>query len=108
MDDLIRLNMRIGEMEQQGGDAAAFFTEHLSDDLVFRRASGHPEAENKSLLAKVPSEARECLQLIVQAFDEGKMRIPDDRIIAKQNAAKSIDTASVVEGGKHPCLNKRG
>jgi basic membrane protein A len=65
-------------------------------------------AENKSLLAKVPSEARECLQLIVQAFDEGKMRIPDDRIIAKQNAAKSIDTASVVEGGKHPCLNKRG
>ena len=40
-------------------------------------------------------------------FDEGKMRIPDDRIIAKQNAAKTIDTASVIEGGKHPCLNRR-
>jgi basic membrane protein A len=63
--------------------------------------------ENKALLAKVPAEARECLQLIQQSFDEGKMRIPDDRIIAKQNAAKTIDTASVVEGGKHPCLNRR-
>jgi hypothetical protein len=40
MDDLISLNMRIGEMEQQGADAAAFFTEQLSDDLVFRRATG--------------------------------------------------------------------
>ena len=65
-------------------------------------------AQNTALLAKVPADARECLQLILQSFDEGKMRIPDDRIIAKQNAAKTIDTASVVEGGKHPCLNKRG
>jgi basic membrane protein A len=64
-------------------------------------------AQNTALLAKVPADARECLQLILQSFDEGKMRIPDDRIIAKQNAAKIIDTASVVEGGKHPCLNKR-
>jgi basic membrane protein A len=63
--------------------------------------------ENNALLAKVPAEARECLQLIQQSFDEGKMRIPDDRIIAKQNAAKTIDTASVIEGGKHPCLNRR-
>lgn len=63
--------------------------------------------ENKPLLAKIPAEARECLQLIVQSFNEGKMRIPDDRIIAKQNAALSIDTTSVVDGGMHPCLNKR-
>jgi basic membrane protein A and related proteins len=63
--------------------------------------------ENKPLLAKVPAEARECLALIVQSFNEGRMRVPDDRIIAKQNAAISIDTTSVVEGGKHPCLNKR-
>ena len=64
--------------------------------------------ENAPLLAKVPPEARECLQLVVQSFNEDKIRIPDDRIIAKQNAAVSIDTASVVEGGKHPCLNRRG
>jgi len=63
--------------------------------------------ENKPLLAKIPAEARECLQLIVQSFNQGKMRIPDDRIIAKQNAALLIDTTSVVEGGMHPCLNKR-
>jgi basic membrane protein A and related proteins len=64
--------------------------------------------ENAPLLAKVPPEARECLHLVIQSFNEDKMRIPDDRIIAKQNAAVSIDTASVVEGGKHPCLNRRG
>lgn len=40
MDDLVSLSTRIGEMEQQGADAAKFFAEHLSDDLVFRRASG--------------------------------------------------------------------
>lgn len=40
VDDLIALDARIGEMEQQGADAAQFFTDLLSDDLVFRRASG--------------------------------------------------------------------
>jgi hypothetical protein len=40
VDDLVSLNARIGEMEQQGADAATFFGELLSDDLVFRRASG--------------------------------------------------------------------
>jgi len=64
-------------------------------------------AENKALLAKVPEAARQCLDLIVKSFKDGQMRIPDDRIIAKQNAAKTIDTATVVEGGQHPCLNKR-
>jgi hypothetical protein len=40
-DALVRLNERIGEMEQQGGPAAReFFTRHLAHDLVFRRASG--------------------------------------------------------------------
>jgi hypothetical protein len=41
MDDLVGLNRQIGEKEQQGVDAKEFFTELLSDDLVFRRASGN-------------------------------------------------------------------
>jgi hypothetical protein len=40
VDDLVALNTRIGEMEQRGAAAAPFFTDLLSDDLVFRRASG--------------------------------------------------------------------
>jgi hypothetical protein len=37
---LIELNQRIGQMEQQGEGAKGFFQTHLSDQLVFRRASG--------------------------------------------------------------------
>ena len=68
-----------------------------SDLVESRQLRAHP------VLAGRP----QCLALIVQSFNEGRMRVPDDRIIAKQNAAISIDTTSVVEGGKHPCLNKR-
>jgi hypothetical protein len=39
--ELIGLNIKIGEMEQSGGDAAVvFFTELLSDKLIFHRANG--------------------------------------------------------------------
>lgn len=37
---LIELNRRIGQMEQQGEAAQVFFQTHLSDQLIFRRASG--------------------------------------------------------------------
>ena len=37
---LIELNQRIGQMEQQGEAAQAFFQTHLSDQLIFHRASG--------------------------------------------------------------------
>lgn len=38
---LIDLNKRIGEMEQeQGAEAHKFFNPHLSDQLIFHRASG--------------------------------------------------------------------
>jgi hypothetical protein len=40
MDDLADLNRRIGEMEQRGAEARAFFEDLLSEHLVFRRASG--------------------------------------------------------------------
>ena len=40
-DDLVALNVRIGEMEQAGGsDARTFFESLLGDRFVFRRASG--------------------------------------------------------------------
>ena len=38
--DLVELNRQIGNMEQQGAAATEFFDTHLSDQLVFRRASG--------------------------------------------------------------------
>jgi basic membrane protein A len=63
--------------------------------------------ENKPLMATIPNEARECLRLIQQSYAEGKMRIPADRIMGRQNGAKDVDTKTVVAGGTHPCLNKR-
>lgn len=37
---LVELNQQIGQMEQQGEEAKEFFQTHLSDQLIFRRASG--------------------------------------------------------------------
>jgi basic membrane lipoprotein Med (substrate-binding protein (PBP1-ABC) superfamily) len=63
--------------------------------------------ENQPLMATIPAEARECLRTLQQSFKDGKMRIPDDRVMGKQNAAKTMDPKTAVEGGAHPCLNKR-
>ncbi len=63
--------------------------------------------ENPPLMATIPADARECLRTLQQTFKEGKLRIPDDRVMGKQNAAKNMDPKSAVEGGAHPCLNKR-
>jgi len=63
--------------------------------------------ENQSLMATTPAEARECLRALRQSFKDGKMRIPDDRVMGKQNAARAMDPKTAVEGGAHPCLNKR-
>jgi basic membrane protein A len=64
--------------------------------------------QNSALMAQVPSAARECVNLIEQSFAEGRMRMPEDRMIGRQNAAKDIDPATAVAGGTHPCLKKRG
>lgn len=37
---MINLNIEIGDMEQQGVDATAYFTKLLSEQLIFRRATG--------------------------------------------------------------------
>ncbi len=63
--------------------------------------------ENPPLMATIPADARECLRAFQQTFKDGKMRIPDDRVMGKQSAAKTLDPKSVVEGGAHSCLNKR-
>ena len=36
----IEANKQIGEIEQQGVEARTFFDDYLSDQLIFRRASG--------------------------------------------------------------------
>jgi hypothetical protein len=63
--------------------------------------------ENAPLMVKIPAEARECLAALQRSFKERKMRIPDDLVMGRQNAAKAIDPKSVVDGGTHPCLNRR-
>jgi basic membrane lipoprotein Med (substrate-binding protein (PBP1-ABC) superfamily) len=63
--------------------------------------------ENRSLMARIPGEARDCLAALQRSFTDRKMKIPDDRVMGRQNAAKAIDPKSVVEGGAHPCLNRR-
>jgi basic membrane protein A len=63
--------------------------------------------QNGPLMEKMPAGARECVQLIEQSFAEGKIHLPEDRVIGRQNSAKDIDPASVVAGGAHPCLKKR-
>lgn len=62
---LVDLNKRIGEMEQeQGAEAHKFFNAHLSDQLIFRRASGkvvgksEPEGFLDSLKTPSPFTSR--------------------------------------------------
>ncbi len=62
---------------------------------------------NTALLAKMPADVRECVGLVEQSFAEGKMRVPEDRVIGRQNSAKDIDPSTAVVGGTHPCLKKR-
>jgi basic membrane protein A and related proteins len=64
-------------------------------------------AANDALMATVPAEANSCLLLVQKSFAAGAMQIPDDKIMGRQDGAKTIDTKSVVSGGIHPCLNKR-
>jgi basic membrane protein A and related proteins len=64
-------------------------------------------AENKELMAKVPAEARECMALVFKDIESGKLKIPEQRILGRQNAAKTIDPKVVLTGNSHPCMNKR-
>ncbi len=62
---------------------------------------------NEALLATIPAEARNCMRQVQQGIMDGAITIPDDAVIGHPNAAKTIDTASLVTGPPSACLNKR-
>jgi basic membrane lipoprotein Med (substrate-binding protein (PBP1-ABC) superfamily) len=63
--------------------------------------------ENAALMAGIPEEAKACIQQVRQAIIDGTITLPDEAIIGHPNAAKTIDTKSLVTGPPSPCLNKR-
>ena len=82
--DLVALNERIGAMEQKQGSAdsrtqeevQSFFTTHLSDQLIFRRASGKVVGKlgEDGFLAGLanpsPFSSRESTEISVQLLDD--------------------------------------
>ncbi len=73
---LVDLNKRIGEMEQkQDEEAHLFFNAHLSDQLIFRRASGTvvgksaPEGFLDSLKRPSPFTSRMSEDISVTLLD---------------------------------------
>jgi hypothetical protein len=74
---LVDLNMQIGEMEQKQGKAAQeFFQTHLSDQLIFRRASrkvvgkSEPEGFLDSLKKPSPFQSRVSEDIAVTLLDD--------------------------------------
>jgi basic membrane protein A and related proteins len=55
--------------------------------------------QNSALMAHMPAAAPECVNLIEESFAERNMRIPEDQVIGRQNAAKDIDPATAAAGG---------
>ena len=74
--DLENLNREIGEMEQQGPAAFEYFNTLLSDQLIFRRASGkvvgksEPEGFLDSLKKPSPFVSRVSEEISVTLLDD--------------------------------------
>jgi basic membrane protein A and related proteins len=64
-------------------------------------------AENEPLMATIPAEARECTQLVFKDIEAGKLHIPDQLTMGRQNAAKTMDPKIVLTSGSNPCFDKR-
>jgi basic membrane protein A len=64
-------------------------------------------ALNMALGPRLSDDARSCLNLLQQSFTDGKLHVPATEALGKDGSGKTIDTKSVIEGGSHPCLNKR-
>jgi Domain of unknown function (DUF4440) len=65
---LTELNKEIGEMEQEGADAEDYFKDLLSDNLVFRRASGKVASKNdflETLKEGSPFSSRQTEDIVV-------------------------------------------
>ncbi len=76
-NELMTLNERIGEMEQKRDEEAhKFFNSHLSDQLIFRRASGKvvgksgPEGFLESLNKPNPFTSRRAEDISVTLLDD--------------------------------------
>ena len=77
LDEIQTLNERIGEMEQkQGEEAREFFNTHLSDQLIFRRASGkvvgksEPDGFMDSFKKPSPFTSRKAEDISVTQLDD--------------------------------------
>jgi len=70
---LILLNTEIGEMEQKGGDATAYFTDLLSEQLIFRRATGKALSKAdfiKNLVGGSPFTSRHAENIVVNPIGD--------------------------------------
>jgi basic membrane protein A and related proteins len=63
--------------------------------------------ENPALMQNIAAEAKECMELVRKSILDESIKVPSQRVMGRQNAARTIDTKSVVPSGSHPCLNKR-
>lgn len=70
---LIDLNKEIVNMEQQGSAATNYFTDLLSDELIFRRASGKVDNKDKfieKLKEPSPFISRHAEDIVVELIDD--------------------------------------
>jgi basic membrane protein A len=63
--------------------------------------------ENPALMQNIAAEAKECMELVRKGILDETIKVPSQRVMGRQNAARTIDTKSVLVSGSHPCLNKR-
>jgi basic membrane protein A len=63
--------------------------------------------ENKSLMDTIPAEARDCMHVVYNDIKAGKLHIPDQITLGRQNSAKAIDPKIVLTSESHPCFKKR-
>jgi lipoprotein NlpI len=70
---LIDLNTEIGNKEQQGSAATVYFANLLSDELIFRRASGKVDNKDKfieKLKEPSPFISRHAEDVVVELIDD--------------------------------------
>jgi hypothetical protein len=88
---LIALNKEIGNMEQQGSAATDYFTNLLSDELIFRRASGKVDNKDKfikNLQDPSPFTSRHAEDVVVELIDDRRALVRLIVITTKADGSK--------------------